>query len=283
MIRTSSILYSLMSESITPLIPSEGLNVLHLFYELNYGAWELLSPEEKSQRKQAFINLIQEAKGKEKTQVSTISMIGRADLGIMIIAPDLHEVNALEKKIQRALGPDVLTLTYSYYSLTELSEYTQTEPQYREMLIQKENMTEGSPEFEQKLKAFQERYNSYTLFRLYPNLPDWEFFCFYPMSKRRNEGQNWYAQDQETRHEMMIGHGMIGRKYAGKIQQVISGSVGLDDWEWGVTLFAHNPVEVKAILYEMRFDKVSRKYGEFGEFFTGMPLPLNLIFERLGL
>ncbi|MES2307572.1 MAG: hydrogen peroxide-dependent heme synthase [Verrucomicrobiota bacterium] len=272
-----------MSETVTPLIPTEGLNVLHLFFEVNHGAWEALSPEEKSRRKQELINTIQEAKGKEKTQISTASMIGRTDLGFMIIAPDLHEVNALEKKIHRSLGPDVLTLTYSYYSLTELSEYTQSETQYRETLTQKEKLAEGSPEFEQKLKAFQDRFNNYTYYRLYPNLPDWEFFCFYPMSKRRGEGQNWYAQDYEARYEMMVGHGTIGRKYAGKIQQVISGSVGLDDWEWGVSLFAHNPVDVKAILYEMRFDKVSRKYGEFGEFFTGLVLPLNLIYERLGL
>lgn len=272
-----------MSETITPLIPTEGLHVLHLFFDINRLAWDSLTPEEQAHNKQALISLIQEAKSQEKTQVSTISMLGRTDLGFMIVAPDLHQVNALEKKIKRSLGSDVLDLHYSYYSLTELSEYTQNEAQYRETLIQKEKLTEESPEFQQKLKAFLERFNNYTYYRLYPNLQDWEFFCFYPMSKRRNEGQNWYAQDLKDRQEMMASHGIIGRKYAGKISQVITGSVGLDDWEWGVTLFAHNPVDVKAILYEMRFDKVSRKFGEFGEFYTGMPLPLGLIFDRLGL
>jgi hydrogen peroxide-dependent heme synthase len=272
-----------MSETITPLVPTEGLHVLHLFFDINRLAWDSLTPEEQAHNKQALISLIQEAKSQEKTQVSTISMLGRTDLGFMIVAPDLHQVNALEKKIKRSLGSDVLDLHYSYYSLTELSEYTQNEAQYRETLIQKEKLTEESPEFQQKLKAFLERFNNYTYYRLYPNLQDWEFFCFYPMSKRRNEGQNWYAQDLKDRQEMMASHGIIGRKYAGKISQVITGSVGLDDWEWGVTLFAHNPVDVKAILYEMRFDKVSRKFGEFGEFYTGMPLPLGLIFDRLGL
>jgi chlorite dismutase len=210
-------------------------------------------------------------------------MIGRADLGLMIVGPDLQKINELEKRIARALGPDVLSLVYSYFSLTEKSEYTQTEEQYRDELTAKEKLQAGSAEFEQKLVAFRERSKNYTYYRLYPTLPDWEFYCFYPMSKRRDPGQNWYAQEYEDRREMMLSHGMIGRKYSGRILQLISGSVGLDDWEWGVTLFSHNPVDIKAIIYEMRFDKATRKYADFGEFFTGLPLPLPAIYQRLGL
>lgn len=270
-----------MSATITPIIPTEGMNVLHLFFNLNATAWQSLSEEQKNQGKQNLLDVVQEAKSLEKTQVMTISMLAKCDLGFMIVAPDLQQVNEIEKKIKRSLGPDVLEQVYCYYSLTELSEYTQDETQFRATLIEKEKLKEDSPEFQQKLKAFQDRFNQYTYYRLYPVLSDWEFFCFYPMSKRRESGQNWYAQDHESRHEMMLSHGMIGRKYSGKVTQVITGSVGLDDWEWGVTLFAHNPVDIKAILYEMRFDKVSRKYGEFGEFYTGLPLPLELIYTRL--
>ena len=117
--------------------------------------------------------------------------------------------------------------------------------------------------------------------KLYPLLPDWEIFCFYPMGKRRTVGQNWYALSFDERKKLMGGHARVGRKYAGKILQLITGSTGLDDTEWGVTLFAHDTFEIKAIVYEMRFDPVSSQYADFGEFFIGLRVPLDELFRRV--
>jgi len=221
------------------------------------------------------------ARQQPQTQVVTLSLFARADLGFMILTPDLHELNALEKNLTASLGPDVLVPEFTYLSLTEKSEYTQKDDDYALELEQTEGLARGSAESEAKLIAFRERIQHYTYDRLYPVLPDWEYFCFYPMTKRRDPGQNWYALDFTKRRELMGGHMRVGRTYAGRVRQLVTGSTGLDDWEWGVTLFAHNPYEIKAIVYEMRFDEVSHTYGEFGPFYNGLPLPLREIYRRV--
>jgi len=119
--------------------------------------------------------------------------------------------------------------------------------------------------------------------RLYPNMPDWPVFCFYPMGKRRGEEQNWYHLDFETRRQLMMGHARVGRTYAGRVRQLITGSTGLDESEWGVTLFAHDTQDIKEIVYEMRFDEVSALYAEFGDFYIGLQLPLDELFRRVGI
>jgi chlorite dismutase len=167
--------------------------------------------------------------------------------------------------------------------MTEKSEYTQKDDEYAAELEQTEGIARGTAESEAKLITFRERIQHYTHDRLYPVLPDWEYFCFYPMSKRRAVGQNWYALDFKKRRELMGGHMRVGRTYAGRVRQLVTGSTGLDDWEWGVSLFAHNPSDIKAIVYEMRFDEVTHTYGEFGPFFNGLPLPLKEIYHRLQL
>jgi peroxiredoxin len=172
-------------------------------------------------------------------QVVTVALLGhKADLGVMALGPDLWRLRALQSALQGAgLEP-----TGSYVSLTEVSEYAQ-----------------GIPE--EMLQA-----------RLYPQLPppDMRAFCFYPMSKRRSADHNWYALDYDTRKELMLGHGAVGRTFRGRIVQLITGSTGLDDWEWGVTLFGVHPDDLKVCVYEMRFDEASAHYAEFGPFWTGM-------------
>ena len=125
----------------------------------------------------------------------------------------------------------------------------------------------------------------YTQHRLYPVLPDWPVVCFYPMSKRRGShpDYNWFGIEYGERRQLMKGHATTGRKYAGKILQLISGSTGLDEYEWGVTLLAHDTYQIKAIVYEMRFDEVSARYGEFGDFYIGLQLPLDELFRRICL
>jgi chlorite dismutase len=119
--------------------------------------------------------------------------------------------------------------------------------------------------------------------RLYPNMPDWPVFCFYPMSKRRSGSHNWFHLDYETRRKLMAGHARVGRTFAGRVRQLITGSTGLDEWEWGVTLFSHNTQDIKEIVYEMRFDEVSALYAEFGDFYIGLQLPLDELFRRVGI
>ncbi len=175
----------------------------------------------------------------EGEQVVTVAMLGhKADVGVMALGPDLWRLRAL----QSALCGAGLVLKGSYVSLTEVSEYAQGVP---------DEMKQA---------------------RLYPKLPphDKVAFCFYPMSKRRGDGHNWYALEYEARKALMLGHGAVGRTFRDRIVQLITGSTGLDDWEWGVTLFGVHPDDLKACVYEMRFDEASAHYAEFGPFWTGM-------------
>jgi peroxiredoxin len=261
--------------------PAEGLGALHLFYRIDLNAWRARPASERTAALSDLEKLVASARGQEQTTVITFSMLARADLGLMILTPDLHDLNTLEKKITASLGPDVLVPEFTYLSLTERSEYTQKAADYALELEQKEKILRGTDQSEEMLTVFRERIELYTQERLYPNLPPWEYFAFYPMSKKREVGQNWYALDHEARRKLMGGHMRVGRTYAGRVRQLVTGSTGIDDWEWGVSLFAHDPADIKAIVYEMRFDEVTHTYGEFGPFFNGLPLPLSEIYPRL--
>jgi chlorite dismutase len=266
---------------LTPLQPKEGLGVLHLFYKVNLAAWQAQSGEERAQARARLEGLVDAARQNSQMQVVTLAMFAPADLGFMILSRDLHALQALEKKISASLGPDVLLPEFTYLSMTEKSEYTQKDEDFALELEKTEGIARGSGESEARLITFRERIQHYTHDRLYPVLPEWEYYCFYPMSKRRGPGQNWYALDYAKRRELMGGHMRVGRTYSGRVRQLVTGSAGLDDWEWGVSLFAHNPFDIKAIVYEMRFDEASAVYAEFGPFFNGLPLPLQEIYRRV--
>lgn len=269
--------------NIPSLIPKEGWHVIHLFYQVDYSQWGLMSREEQREAKTRLTSLIQEICETEDAQVLSYAVATpKADIGFMLLAPDLHVVTAFEKRITLSLGIDVLQPVYSFLSQTERSEYTTTREQYaEETLVAEKGMTLGSSECDEALKEFDDRMEHYTQHRLYPVLPDWPTICFYPMSKRRLGDDNWYSLDYETRRKLMKGHATTGRKYSGRILQLISGATGLDDYEWAVTLLAKDTYDFKAIVYEMRFDEVSAKYAEFGDFYIGMRMPLVNIFDRL--
>jgi chlorite dismutase len=264
-----------------PLRPQEGLAALHLFYRVDLSAWQAKSAQQRAAALDHLEAIVAMGRQQPETQIVTVSMFAHADIGFMILTPDLHDLNTIEKNLTASLGPDVLVPEFTYLSMTEKSEYTQKDEDYALDLEKTEGIARGSAESEAKLITFRERIQHYTHDRLYPVLPDWEYFCFYPMSKRRDPQQNWYALDHQKRRELMGGHMRVGRTYAGRVRQLVTGSTGLDDWEWGVTLFAHNPYDIKAIVYEMRFDEVTHTYGEFGPFYNGLPLPLREIFKRL--
>ena len=266
------------------LIPEQGWHCLHLFYRAEYAQWQLLSPDEQRAGKTALASLVQEVRAIADTQLLTMSVVTpKADLAFMLITPDLHQANEIEKRLTLSLGADVLEPVYSYLSLTEESEYRTTREDYAATLKDEQKLQRGSPEFEKAMAAFDERMKHYRHDRVYPTLPDWPVVCFYNMSKRRGESQNWYALPFEERRKLMLGHGAVGRQYAGKVKQLITGSTGLDDAEWGVTLFANDTFQIKSIVYQMRFDPVSADYADFGEFYIGLQLPLDDLFRRVQL
>ncbi len=275
---------ALMDPTPAPLIPQDGWHCLHLFFRIEYGQWQLLNAAEQRTAKIALSTLVQETRALESTQLLTLSQVTpKADLGFMLVTPDLQVANRIEKQLTLSLGADVLMPVYSYLSLTEESEYTTTEEQYAKTLETEQKLKRGGSEFDAAMQEFRERMKKYRQDRVYPTLPDWPIVCFYNMTKRRGEERNWYSLPYEERRTLMGGHARVGRQYAGKVKQLITGSTGLDDAEWGVTLFAHDTFQIKAIVYQMRFDEVSAAYADFGEFYIGIQLPLDELFRRLQL
>jgi hydrogen peroxide-dependent heme synthase len=273
------------TQEITPLVSREGWHVMHLFYHVDHAQWSLYTDDEKRQAKTRLTELVQEIRATPDTHLLIFSIATpKADMGFMLLTADLQIANSYEKQLTLSLGPEILSPVYSYLSQTEGSEYTTTSEQFTaETLVGEKGLQPGTPEFEAGLKEFEDRMAHYRQHRLYPVLPDWPVICFYPMSKRRSGVDNWYSLDFETRKQLMAGHARVGRTYSGRILQLITGSTGLDEYEWGVTLLAKDTIEIKSIVYEMRFDEVSARYGEFGDFYIGMQLPLDVLFRRICL
>jgi peroxiredoxin len=255
-----------------PVTPSIGWGVLHLYYRVDRDRAE--SDPEAGKRVADAVASLQD----DGHQALCMAMLGhKADLGIMALGPDLARLQAFQTELLAA----PLVPVWSYLSLTELSEYGATEDEERERLASEEDLVGN--ELEARLTAWRERIEHYRAQRIHPKLPPKQVCCFYPMSKRRGEDANWYELSFEDRKELMSGHARVGRTYAGRVLQLITGSTGIDDWEWGVTLLADDVVALKEIVYEMRFDPVSARYGEFGPFFTGLVLPAVDACARVGL
>src|SRR5438046_8608659 len=200
---------------------------------------------------------------------------------MMVITPDTHNAVRMEKRLALSLGADVLTAVYVYLSWTEASEYITNEDEYVQTL--EPSVRNDSAKLAEAMNSFRERMKHYRQERVYPTLPDWPVVCFYNMSKRRAEQRNWYALPYDERRKLMKGHASVGREFAGKVKQLIHVSTGLDDAEWGVTLFARDTFQIKAIVYKMRFDPVSAECADFGEFYIGIQLPIVDFFRRLQL
>ena len=245
--------------------PSQGWGVLHLLLRARRG----------EPGAAGLLEAVRAFTADDPNQVIAFSVLGgRADLGLMALAPDLDALDVLGKRV--LAGP--VEPVYSFVSLTELSEYTSTEDEERARLE-----AEGADDLEARLAEWRTRMEAYLDARLHPRLPRRAMIAFYPMSKRRAGGDNWYSLPFEERKRLMAGHAVVGRRYAGRVLQLITGATGLDDWEWGVTLLADDPVVVKDIVYEMRFDEVSARYGEFGPFFVGLVMEPAAALERAGL
>ena len=268
----------------SPLIPQEGWIVQHLFYRIDHGFWQALSAEQRSARLKRVAETLAAVRATPSTQLLCFSMVNaKADLGFMLLGPDLQQVNAQQKQLALSLGPDVLEVEWSYLSMTEWTEYSEKPEEASERIARTENLEVGSDAHNERMAQWKSHMDKYFQDRLYPNMPDWPVMCFYPMSKRRWVGANWYALDFAKRRELMSGHARTGRKYAGKVRQLVTGSTGLDSHEWGVTLFAHDLFQIKSIVYEMRWDEVTTQFGDFGDFFIGIQLKDEELPQRLQL
>lgn len=227
----------------------DGWYCLHDFRTINWPAWKMLSTEDRQVILNEYITMLEDWNTTEKAgngSHAVYTVVGqKADIMFMLLRPTMEELNEIENAFNKTRFAEFTIPTYSYVSVVELSNY----------------MAGDSDE-----DPYQ---NPHVRARLYPELPKAKHICFYPMDKRREGDDNWYMLPMDSRREMMRSHGMIGRSYAGKVKQVITGSVGFDDWEWGVTLFADDVLQFKKLVYEMRFDEVSARFGEFGSFYVG--------------
>ena len=256
-------------------VAREGWGVLHLFHRVDHAVARTLSPG-------AVKDLVQtlEQLG-EDTQLHLFSVFGhKADMMTMVIDEDWAKLREVQTAIDGSAAAEALQLDWSYLSITEGSEYSTTPEQYREQMAGK---VDDAEQLDRMVDEFAERMEKYTDNKLHPRMPAWELACFYPMSHRREGEDNWYSLDFERRKELMAEHGKSGRAYTGRVLQLVSGSTGLDDWEWGVTLFAHDVYDIKDIVYRLRYDEASARFAEFGPFVIGMRrTPAQLVAE-LGL
>jgi hydrogen peroxide-dependent heme synthase len=225
----------------------DGWYSLHDFRAMDWTSWKMLSSEERQtaiNEFQGFLEKLNKTQSEEQGSHALYTIVGqKADFMMMIVRPTMEELNELETEFNKLTIAQYTVPTFSYVSVVELSNY----------------LADGENPYE----------NPHVRARLYPILPKAKHVCFYPMDKRRQGNDNWYMLPMEERRSLMRSHGMIGRQYAGKVKQIITGSVGFDDYEWGVTLFADDVLQFKKLVYEMRFDEVSARYGDFGTFFVG--------------
>ena len=252
------------------LVPERGWHVLHLFYSIDRERIGLLSPENRQRGREEFRRVLGAKSPGAVEQIQCFAVPGhKADFGIVMAGPDLRAIHDVQTAMQSSSLGSALRPSYSFYSITEVSEYVPDEDDYRKILRDREGLDPESSMFKAKAASYAERLGPMNRQRLYPEFPDWPCLCFYPMSKMRTADQNWYLLPFEARSELMSQHGRSGMKFAGRVSQLITASTGLDDWEWGVTLWARNPSYLKDIVYTMRFDESSARYALFGDFYFG--------------
>ena len=247
----------------------DGWHSLHLYYRVNEPALRALSPSERHLGVEQLSRILDPGRPGAPVRLQTSAVVGhKADLGIIAMDENPLVIDSLRHSIRGSAIGSALDLTYSYVSITEISEYVPTIEQYGERL-KAEGNDPASPAFAAKLKMYEDREVMMRKQRLFPEFPEWPVVCFYPMNKARDPHANWYTLPFSQRMDMMTEHGRSGMKFGGRVMQVITASTGFDDWEWGVTLWGREPAFIKEIVYTMRFDEASANYGEFGPFYLG--------------
>jgi hydrogen peroxide-dependent heme synthase len=263
----------------TPEVPltTEGYSVLHQMMRFRRTAWRALPEATRSAIAQEAASALGEMEQKPAApnsggQSALFSLIGhKGDLMLVHFRNSFAELNQAELKIANLRLSEYLEPTSSYLSIIELGLYDATLKIYKELIDQgiQPHSDQWKAEIECKLGRHREAMHP----RLFPDIPSHRYVCFYPMNRLRGEDKNWYSLPIEERARQMGEHGLVGRRYAGEVKQIITGSIGFDDWEWGVDLFADDPLVFKKLIYEMRFDHVSAVYALFGQFFVGVRCP----------
>jgi hydrogen peroxide-dependent heme synthase len=246
----------------------EGWHCSHLYYRFDRGRLTTMNPAQIAGGCEQVIAILDPAAPEAPARLQTSLVIGhKADFGLMLLDPNPLKINAIHQRLLAScLGPAIVP-TYSFTSITEVSEYVPTLQQYGQRLVEEGEQLD-SPAYKAKLKAYENREVMMRKQRLTPDLPPWPSTCFYPMNKKRQVGENWFTLPFAERSRLMAEHGRTGMTFGGKVTQLITASNGFDDWEWGVTLWARNPQFLKDIVYTMRFDEASARYAEFGPFYV---------------
>jgi hydrogen peroxide-dependent heme synthase len=258
----------------------EGSSVLHQFFRFDWKAWRSCADGERKEILAEAVDTLQRLERADHNapfHSALYSVLGhKGDLLLIHFRDSLDSLNRVELCLAQARLYDFLQLSHSYVSVVELGLYESTRKTYEAAAGKgfEPHSAQWNTEIESSLTRASEAMSS----RLFPAIPDTKYICFYPMDRKRGEQVNWYSVPFAERQRMMHEHGLIGRRYGDRVKQIISGSIGMDDWEWGVDLFAENPVVFKKLIYEMRFDEVSAVYALFGQFFVGVRLPV----EKLG-
>ncbi len=257
---------------IQPIVPLtlEGASVLHQMFRVRWDEWRAAEAATRSvvleEAREWFASAESAQAG---SQSAAFAMLGhKGDLMLLHYRPDFPALLEAQLNVSRLRLAEYLELVNSYVSVVELGLYESTKKIYEDLAAR--GLQPGTPDWDQAERETLERQRTAMAVRLHPEMPPARYLCFYPMDRKRGEEKNWYVESFADRQRMMHDHGLIGRKYGGVIKQVISGSIGFDDWEWGVDLFSEDPIAFKQIIYEMRFDEASALYALFGAFYIGL-------------
>jgi peroxiredoxin len=253
----------------------EGSSVLHQMFHFDWKSWRILDSSQQSAIEAEAVELFTRWEQQRGHQCSALfSLLGhKGDLLFLHFRDDFKELNRLELELSQTRFSDYLRPSHSYLSMVELGLYESSAKTYASLA--EKGLQPGTSEWDASVREVLDRQSTAMAQRLYPAIPDAKYVSFYPMDRKRAETVNWYTQPMAERQRMMHEHGLIGRRYAHSVRQIITGSIGFDDWEWGVDLFADDPLVFKKLIYEMRFDQVSAVYALFGEFFVGVRLPVR--------
>jgi chlorite dismutase len=256
----------------------EGSAALHQFFRFDWKTWRSSADGARREIVDEFATLLHELEKSNdgKIQTGLFSQLGhKGDLILVHFRDSFEALNQVELNLAQTRFSEFLTPVHSYVSVVELGLYESTRKTYE--AASSKGAEPFTPEWNTEVEGSLKRGAEAMKSRLFPSVPDSKYLCFYPMDRKRGEQVNWYTVPFADRQRMMHEHGMIGRRYADVVKQIITGSIGMDDWEWGVDLFADDPVVFKKLIYEMRFDEVSAIYALFGQFYIGLRMPIAKI------
>jgi peroxiredoxin len=254
--------------SLDDVTPGLGWHSSHFFYSFDRKMLATLDAETREQGVQQFQQILDPASEGHPARSQTGIVSGhKADFSLMMLDPDPLKIESVHQSLMSSPLGVAITPTWSYVSISEVSEYAQSVEQYGEKLVRDGDQPDSTA-YQKKIEMYAARLKKMNYQRLTPDFPDWPVSCFYPMNKWREPAANWFMLSSSERNRLMAEHARSGIKFAGKVSQLITVGIGLDDWEWGVTLWASNPMHLKRIVYDMRFDEASARYAEFGPFYT---------------